>query len=32
MTHVRALFDQNNLLIKEQSIRVRIKRDRLWMR
>jgi hypothetical protein len=32
VTHVRALFDQNNLLIKEQSIRVRIKRDRLWMR
>lgn len=31
-TRVRALFDQNNLPKKEQSIRARIKRNRLWMR
>ena len=29
---VRALFDQNDLPKKEQSIRARIKRNRLWMR
>jgi hypothetical protein len=29
---VRALFDQNDLPAKEQSIRARIKRNRLWMR
>jgi len=29
---MRAPCDQNNLPIKEQSIRARIKRDRLWMR
>ncbi|MBT8458252.1 MAG: hypothetical protein KJN60_01120, partial [Boseongicola sp.] len=31
-TRVRALFDQNDLPAKEQSIRARIKRNRLWMR
>jgi len=31
-TRVRALFDQNNLPLKEQSMRARIKRNRLWMR
>jgi len=29
---VRALFDQKNLPVKEQSIRAKIKRNRLWMR
>jgi len=31
-TRVRALFDQNDLPAKEQSIRARIRRNRLWMR
>lgn len=31
-TRVRALFDQNDMPVKEQSIRARIKRNRLWMR
>ena len=31
-TRVRAMFDRNDLPPKEQSIRARIKRARLWMR
>ncbi|MEM6637356.1 MAG: hypothetical protein AAF667_15855 [Pseudomonadota bacterium] len=30
--HVRAMFDQNALPLKEQAIRNRIKREGLWMR